>query len=206
MLAFNIIKPDMLDNKDSLNFYFDYMNSNFDIDEVRLYEITNWTELAKQIYELEVEKSITTIEKLQKRKQILTTILGYHIYFPKNTAMLSIYNVEDDNLKTLEELTKFKKSLRKNYVYNTDKYYLRIKNEKIVDYSKPLQSVNLNSISTDNLVIPNNQDLNDDSFSMIYFNKLHFPDPNITVINSELDVLKRNDIINIKKLVRRMQL
>ena len=61
-------------------------------------------------------------------------------------------------------------------------------------------------ISADYMVLSNNQELCDDTFSMIYFNKLHFPDPNINAINKEIQILNQNGIINNKNLVRRLNL
>ena len=72
----------MLDHYDSMKFYFDYINSKFD-NNVNLYKIRSWTEISKQIYELEVSNISTDIEKLKRRKELLVSILGYHIYYPK---------------------------------------------------------------------------------------------------------------------------
>lgn len=195
----------MLDHYDSMKFYFDYINSKFD-NNVNLYKIRSWTEISKQIYELEVSNISTDIEKLKRRKELLVSILGYHIYYPKNMALLCLYNVANSNNKVLFELENFKKELRKRYVYNTDKHFLRIHEENLPNYSESLKNIDLNLISADYMVLSNNQELCDDTFSMIYFNKLHFPDPNINAINKEIQILNQNGIINNKNLVRRLNL
>lgn len=202
MVVFNIIKPDMINHSESISYYFDFVNSNFDSSSMDTYLISNWVELAKKIYELEVEKQTTSIEKLKKTKEILTTILGYSHFYKENNALLNIYDVPSRSIEALDNLVMFKKDLRKKYVYNTDKYYIKTVNFNESNYQKPLSMIDINNIKLETLKIPFNQTFDDENFRMIYFNKLHFPDPDPIVISKELKILEELGILDNKNKIK----
>ncbi len=202
MVVFNIIKPDMINHSESISYYFDFVNSNFDSSSMDTYLISNWVELAKKIYELEVEKQTTSIEKLKKTKEILTTILGYSHFYKENNALLNIYDVPSRSIEALDNLVMFKKDLRKKYVYNTDKYYIKTVNFNESNYQKPLSMININNIELETFKIPFNKSFDDESFNMVYFNKLHFPDPDPIAILKEFKILEEVGIISNKNKVK----
>lgn len=202
MLVFNIIKPDMINHSESINYYYDFINSNFDISSMNTYLISNWVDLAKKIYESEVEKQTTSITRLKKTKEILTTILGYNLFYKENNALLNIYEVPLRTFETLELLVAFKKDLRKKYVYETDKYYIKTINFNESNYEMPLSMVNIDNIELETFKIPFNQSFDDRDFNMVYFNKLHFPDPDPIAISKELKILKESGIICDKNKVK----
>lgn len=205
MLVFNIIKPDMLKHDESLSFYHNHINSIIGSDNIEYYEINNWTELSKRIYELEVNKQEEEILKEQRRKELLTTILGYNIYYPENKAMLALYDINGFALEKLYELEMLKKEIRKRFVYNTDKYFLKTKSDYLINFSEKLNEIDQSLVSADVIVIPNEQDVNDTSYLLIHFNKIHLPDIDISSIYEELQILKEQEIISSKNLVKKLR-
>lgn len=207
MELFNILKPDILNDQEALEFYFTNMKKRFNISDISLFQIDNWIEISKLIYEQDFNSSNLNEEDiLKKRKQILTTILGYYIYYQNAQAYLSLYNINNVDENVLKSLSIFKKELRKNFVLNTNKYYLKILNSYDIDYSLSLSSIDLANIDTKTVVIPPWQEFTGIDYQMIFFNKIHFPNPYFSDIFTELQIIEQNDILNENKLVRRINL
>jgi hypothetical protein len=70
MELFSIIKPDMVNDKNALNFYFQAMKENFGIDIKNMYWLKNWIEVSKLLYELEIDTEKNIEEIRAKRKQL----------------------------------------------------------------------------------------------------------------------------------------
>ena len=205
MEIFNILKPDMIQDKESLNFYFNYMKNEFGINITNMYYIRDWITISKKIYELDIHNSNLLLENaIEKRKKLLITILGYYLYYKNNEAIISLYNVDTNNPCILNQLSAFKKELRKRYVLNTERYYLRILNLSEINFELPLMSIDLNSIETESIVVPSSSDFDNPNYDMVFFNRIHFPDPTIEAIQKELCVLNNNDIFDEKNMVRRL--
>lgn len=207
MKLFNIIKPDMLADKESLRFYIEHMKKYFNIDIQEMYYIKDWVRIAKLIYELDLQTTQKIPEKIiEKRKQLLVTILGYHTYYKDQNALVALYNAPTNRENILQELNTFKKELREIFVNRTDKHYIRIINEFEIDYCLPLEAIDLSMIQTEITVVPYHIELLDSSLKMAFFNRLHFPNSNIEEITNELTLLRNQGILEEKNRVKRLEI
>lgn len=197
MEVFNIIKPDMLNDLESFDYYLNTMQERFKINIEHLYIIPDWIKIAKLIYESDLQSSELNSEKLiEKRRELLITILGYNLYFKNQKAAVALYNIPINKKEVLEELTKFKKELRKKYVYQSAKHYIKIQNESEINYNMPLEDIDISKIKIETKTFPGESDeLQDEEFKMAFFNRLHFPDANVESISRELKILRSQGII-----------
>ena len=206
MEMFNILKPDIINDEKALEFYFKNLQNKFGINDYTLYRIDNWVYISRLIYELDVSNKLDNVELVRaKRKQLLITILGYYIYYKNKSAFMNIYKIADENTcQLLKELNILKKDLRKKYVLNTDKYYLKILNQDEIDFDLPLKSIDLDNIQTKVLSVPYWKEISNPKYNMIFFNKVHFPDPNVEEIRTEINILRENGVFSKNNLVRRV--
>lgn len=205
MEVFNILKPDMIRNKEALNFYFDYMLNRFGIDIKKMYYIQDWVSISKKIYELDAcDSNLLSQDIIEKRKKLLITILGYYLYYKNQQAIISLYSVDIEKPNILNQLRPFKKELRNRYVLNTDRYYLRILNLSEINLELPLKLIDLQNIETETIIVPSSEYFDNPNYDMVFFNKIHFPDPNIETVQKELKILRENDIFNEESFVRRL--
>lgn len=205
MEVFNILKPDMIRNKEALNFYFDYMLNRFGIDIKKMYYIQDWVSISKKIYELDAcDSNLLSQDIIEKRKKLLITILGYYLYYKNQQAIISLYSVDIEKPNILNQLRFFKKELRNRYVLNTDRYYLRILNLSEINLELPLKLIDLQNIETETIIVPSSEYFDNPNYDMVFFNKIHFPDPNIETVQKELKILRENDIFNEESFVRRL--
>lgn len=204
MKLFNIIKPDMLNDEASLRFYLERMKKDFGIEIRDMYYLGDWTRIAKLIYELDLQMTQTDPAKiLERRKQLLVSILGYDTYFRNQGAVVTLYDAPENRENILQELKAFKKELRELFVNNTDKYYIRILNEPEIDYSQPLEKMDLSKIKTEVIVVPPHVELPDPNLKMAFFNHMHFPECDPEAINRELNLLKDEGILEEKNQISR---
>lgn len=205
MKAFNIFKPDMIIDKEALRYYFNYLEKELKIETQQLYKISNWTSLCKTLYEDDLkDQNLGKEQEMIKRKQLLITILGYHLFYKNKMAAVNLYELDMNNLDlVLFKLNAFKKELRKKYVYDTDKYYLKILNWSDVDIEKPLNQIDLNLIRTKHIIVPSTANIKESEYSMIFFNKLHFPNPNVESLGKELKLLKASGVIEKDNILKK---
>ena len=111
MLAFYLLKPDILKDEIALNYCYQFLYD-YNIEIKGEYLISNWIDISKRLYEPENEIDIDKIRLL--RKQMITTIKGYQIAYP-DEAMVIVIDVDESMLPLLFN---FKKELRKKFVYN----------------------------------------------------------------------------------------
>lgn len=192
MKLFNVIKPDMVEDIESLTYYFEYLKNNFNVKECNMYSLKSWVSLSKKLYFFDSNKDLT------KKKQILTTIFGYYLLYNDESAVVNLYDVENINQEKLRQLYDLKKQLRKRYVLNTDKYYIRILNEDNIDYTEPLEMLQLETLDYEIVKVPFNREYDVNGFRMAFFNKLHFPDPYFDVVNKELSLLTSENVFEQK--------
>lgn len=204
MELYNIIKPDMICDEEALNFYFSFMKSEFGININKMYYLDDWVYISKLIYELDLcNMNLNSEEIIKKRKKLLTTILGYYLFYKNKCAVISLFDVDLQKKDILKDLDFLKKELRKRFVLKTDKYYLKILNRSEIDYSLPLTSINLDNIKVESVVVHSCEDFNDPNYEMIFFNKLHFPDPDVCYINKELGAIKQTNLFKEQKCAMR---
>lgn len=204
MELYNIIKPDMICDEEALDYYFRLMKSDFGINVNKMYYLDDWIYISKLIYELDLcNMHLDSETIIQKRKQLLTTILGYYLFYRNKYAVISIFDVDLEQKDILKDLECLKKELRRRFVLKTDKYYLKILNESEIDYSLPLTSINLDNIKVASVVVDSCQEFNNPDYQMIFFNKLHFPDPDVCYINKELCAIKETNLFKEQKCAMR---
>ena len=73
-----------------------------------------------------------------------------------------------------------------------------------IDFDSPLKSINLDNIQTKVLSVPYWEEILNPKYNMIFFNKIHFPDPNIEEVRKEIDILRENGVVSKNNLVRRV--
>ena len=94
MTGMYIIKPDMVNEPDAMTFYKMFLNDNPKINMKEQYKIDDWIELSKILYEPD---NIKNLEELRRvRMQLMTTIKGYEHFFKKQTAILSLIEIDDN--------------------------------------------------------------------------------------------------------------
>lgn len=204
MIITNILKPDILVNKESLNYYFTNIINMENVDNIKLYNINNWTKIASLIYEYDV---INNKNFLEQRKKILTSILGYYHLYAENKGIAVIFDLKNININfTLEKLYKLKKEIRKIYVNNTDLYYLKFLNENIINFNKPLYDINLSEIKIDIKKFSHDNPYENPLYNMIFFNQIHSPNPfNLDENEKNYEILKCQNIICEKNLVKELK-
>ena len=114
MKAFYILKPDIFDDIEALKYYIDFVNAETYVNFDEFYEINDWVELSRILYEPRFEKNDLRLFDL--RKKIMSTIIGYNSLYKNKKALLSI--VETSSISDLQKLYDFKKELRRKYVYD----------------------------------------------------------------------------------------
>lgn len=183
MLAFYLLKPDILKDEVALNYCYQFLYD-YNIEIKGEYLISNWIDVSKRLYEPENETNIDKIKLL--RKQMITTIKGYQISYP-DEAMVIVIEV-DENMLPL--LFNFKKELRKKFVYNEKKVYLLFHNELPLD--KKLVDIDIENIKCSSIIVP--EIINKEGYNLVYFNKIHFPDPTKEAVNRDMKILEENGV------------
>lgn len=204
MKMFNIIKPDMINDDESIDYYLNFMNLN-GITFNNSYYLNNWIETSKLIYEIDNNSNLSDQEKITKRKKTLVTIMGYNLFYKNMPAIINIFDLNPTQQNVLNKMALFKKELRAKYVINTDKYYLKILNESEIDFSQPLQCIDIDRIQTQLILVPFNEEFSQPHYDMVFFNKIHVPDPNISIIRKEFDIINCNNVFDNKTLVRSLK-
>lgn len=142
---------------------------------INYYDIKNWSNVSLYMYEHDIINLNTQDEIIKKRKQLLTTILGYDRLFRKQDALAMFVDTYDPEY-TLLILNKIKKELRKKYVSKTDKYFIEYQSEIEQLLSSPLYDIDLDSIKIDLKMYPANSNVEANEIrNMIFFNKIHVP-------------------------------
>lgn len=192
MYTFYLLKPDMLQDKEALEFYKNFLyEQRINI----IYEDEfNWINTAKILYE---PSDINDIEKLRLiRKHMITTIKGYQMYY-ENVCVINLFNISEDRI---EEFYDFKKKLRQKFVYNSDKYYISFYDKLSLDTE--IKNINIESLSCKVVIKRYFETFYDANYSMAFFNRIHFPDPNPMSIEHDLRILLDNKNEN-KFLIKR---
>ena len=94
MKVFYILKPDMLRNRDALKYYENGVLDSLFVHEAEFFYIRDWAEFSKLLYDQ--DDNLTLDELKEKRKKVLTTILGYKKYFEGESAVLNTFEIPDD--------------------------------------------------------------------------------------------------------------
>lgn len=199
MLGFYILKPDMVLSKESIDYYISEMKKNNSVNLLEFYNIEDWVKLSKILYEPD-DNSLSLNELKELRKRMLTTIKGYQEFYSNTNAILNIIEIKDCD--KLQELYDFKKELRKKFVYNDRKVYLKFNNLTDEILENKLEICNIEEINCEYEICDVNQKPSNKDFNLIFFNKIHFPDPKIELIERDLNLIKEADIIKPKNLIK----
>ena len=197
MRGFYLLKPDMLCDSDAFNFYLDYINNSKIITAKNFYVIDDWIKLSKLLYEPDID-NMSLVELRKLRKQMLVTIKGYDLFYKNKEAIFSEIDIHD--LSRLQELFDFKKELRKRFVYGENKNYISFKSD--IDFDKRLIDIDLDMIECETLTVGASENVIDNDYNMIFFNKIHFPDPNVGAINRDLGCIDDCNIVRDSNLIK----
>lgn len=201
MKVFYILKPDMLRNRDALKYYENGVLDSLFVHDAEFFYIREWTEFSKMLYDQ--DENLTLEQLKDKRKKVLTTILGYIKYFNGESAVLNTFNIPDDE-KCLKELFDFKKRLRKLFVYGTDQHFVSISNSDIISFQNKIITYDLDELDLEYRILPSNAVMDDERFGMIFFNKIHFPDPDSVSLKKDLELLREYGVFEEKNKILRL--
>ena len=201
MKVFYILKPDMLRNRDALKYYENGVLDSLFVHEAEFLYIRDWMEFSKLLYDQ--DDDLTLDELKAKRKKVLTTILGYRKYFEGESAILNTFEIPDDE-KCLKELFDFKKRLRKLFVYGTDQHFVSIKDSNDISYENKIVTYDLSKLDLEYRILPSNASMNDEKFNMIFFNKIHFPDPDSVSLKKDMELLRSYGVFEEKNKILRL--
>lgn len=186
MKVFYILKPDMLFDSKAINYYKKGVLKNLFVSNSEFFKIKNWDEFSKLLYDQDVNLKME--ELISQREKILTTILGYKNYFPFENAILNTFDIPDDD-KCLKQLFDFKKKLRQKFVYNTNQYFVNIKDNNL-PYENKIITYDLDNLDLEYKVLGPTEVMHDNRFKMIFFNKIHFPDPDYISLKNDFNLLE----------------
>lgn len=187
--AFYILKPDMFEDKAALEFYQEFLK-NEGIKPSEKFR-AEWIGLSKLLYE---PVNINSAEELRKiRKQLLTTIKAYQMLYPDFCAI----DIFDTRIGELQKLYDFKKILRRKFVFNTDRYYIRFDGALPLD--SKLADIDISGISCSVVIKKSDEELTDSGYNMAFLNKIHFPDSNEESLSHDMEIIRNFD----KRLIRR---
>lgn len=187
MQAFYLLKPDILTDKKALDYYYKFLSDQ----KIKIYDeylINNWINLSKLLYEPDYEKDIEKIKKI--RKQMITTIKGYQLFY-EDKALINTIEADQNRLQDLYD---FKKELRKQFVYDEEKYYLVF--EEDIPTDKKLSDINIENIKCNAIIVP--KMIKKEGYNLVYFNKIHFPDPTKEAVNRDLIIIEENGVCDNK--------
>ena len=176
MIANFILKPDMIEDEEAINFFVKIIYNLYYINIENIISVSDWTDLSKVLYEDNSE------QRIFRNLQLIRTILTYKEIYKNNKAKIIKINFNEANID-LDQLYQIKKTIRNKFVYNKPKYYINIKNINELDLNKQLSKINLNNLIY--IVEKTNNNINDMNFKFAYLNYIHFPDPNIESINDD---------------------
>ena len=184
MLSFYLLKPDIFENKDALDYYYNFLKTK-NIEIQGEYDVNSWMGLSKILYEPYNEFDIEKLKTL--RKQMIVTIKGYQLFYP-DIAMVNTFDVNENILPSLYN---FKKELRKKYVYGDEKYYLSFEEEIPVDME--IKEVDIERLRCKTLIVP--KPIIKEGYDMVFFNMIHFPDPYKECLERDMNVLRENKVL-----------
>lgn len=181
MTVFYLLKPDMLEDPAALEYYKKFISDN-KLKETDGIDIRDWIELSKVLY----DPICANNNDLQmRRKQMITTIKAYQLLKPEGHALALFYDVSP---AMLESMSEFKKDLRRKFVYDGNRYYIRFDRE--LPLEKSLKDINFNEIQGEIIVTSSTEKIETESVNMAFINRIHFPDPNILEVKKDLSIIK----------------
>ena len=81
---------------------------------------------------------------------------------------------------------------------------MNIKNSDIIPYEDKITTYDLSNLDLEFIVLPPNASINDERFNMIFFNKIHFPDPDSISLRKDMDLLKDYGVFEEKNKILRL--
>ena len=198
MRGFYLLKPDMFTSQEALAYYMDYVKNNDNIKSTEFYEIPDWITLSKILYE---PNNNIPLEELKKiRMQMLVSIKGYDLFYKDKGGLLNCIDIKDPT--KLQELFDFKKELRRRYVYQEKKNYIQFLND--INLERKLIDIDLSQMDCLTRTVEHDEEIEDPNYHLIFFNKIHFPDPTIEAIERDLDCIDYFGVTKAKNLIKRL--
>lgn len=195
MKAFYILKPDMIDRTEVIEYYNKMIDGLSYVGNRRQYLIESWVELSCKLYE--PNDSNLSLDELKRiRGQLLTTIKGYDYLFNGRHALIDMFDIPND-IEILRELEKIKYHIRKEYVMRTSKNYFKFTDDIDSLLCGKLKDVPVSSLDVSHIRLNYDEDLEETEYRLAFLNCIHFPDPD------EVSILRDIGIIDDAKVLTR---
>lgn len=198
MKAFYILKPDSLERKDVIEAYKKLIGSQEYIKNRQQYIINSWVDLSCLLYE---PQNIDLIgdEKRKLRLNMLTTIKGYDYLYPNKPAVIDMFDIPNE-IQCLIFLNNIKYRIRKEYVLNTSKNYIKFLNLTRKMLTKELKNIDVRNLDISHIRTNHDVNLEIKDYYLAYMNCIHFPDPNIEAIERDIDIMVNEKVLT-KKII-----
>lgn len=196
MKAFYILKPDAIERPEVLKAYETIINSEGYIKNRNQYLIDSWVDLSCKLYE-PIDKNISKRSLLELKKQLLTTIKCYDYLYQDKKAVIDIFDIPDD-IEILKRLEKLKYLIRKEYVLNTDKNYIKFLNLSKEDLLKELKDIDIRNLNISHVRVNYDENIDARGYNLAYLNCIHISDPNEVSIGRDLDIIESSNVLTKK--------
>lgn len=202
MLGFFILKPDMFHDWESVQYYLDFINGNAKLELLDFYRIRDWISLSKLLYEPQ-DVNLPLNELREIRRRMLITIKGYEEFYKDEEAVLSLFNMRHNT--PLQELYDFKKQLRKKFVMNTRRCYMKFDDECSLDLNCTLKDCDTSKVHGSYIVSSDGTEITEKGYDMIFFNKIHFCDAGYECLKRDMSIVESQNIISQENIIRTLR-
>ena len=199
MKAFYILKPDAVLRPEVLKEYEKIIKQEKYIKNRHQYVIDSWTSLSCLLYE-PINNFDNQSDLVNLKTKLLTTIKCYDYLLKNVPAFIDIFDIPED-IEILKKMEQIKIFLRKKYVINTDKNYLKFNNltEEII--KKNLKDILIEKLDISHIKVRSHENIEIPGYNLAYLNCIHTPDPNIESVQRDLNIIE-----NSKKLIKKIEL
>lgn len=146
------------------------------------HSIKSWTNLARYLYEPQVQESRVFASELDCYLKLTN-------YFFGDSGAVLLLSKKGNIIKNLEQLYEFKKNLRKKILYELND---SIKVFIDMDKFDPEQRYHIGTRGA----LGFGNEIFRGRWAYFFFKQIHVPDPNIASLEREMTILKNNGILN----------
>lgn len=194
MKAFYILKPDAIQRKEVIDSYKETISEIKGIYNRSQFIIDSWNYLSCMLYDPK-DKQLTKDDLIKLRRQLLTTIKCYDHLYQDKPAIIDIFDIDEELLKYLEEI---KYQIRKKYVLNTPKNYLKFNNLSSSNLEKELSNILTRELDISHIKVNYNESIDIPGYNLAFLNCIHFPDPDTFSIERDLEIIEKSKTLTKK--------